>query len=1067
MCEEYDSKLRSCFVLLKTGSSFVPPIAGTSNDAARSLLKSPVAPLPKFASTEGEDLIRFFTEFEETISKFSYSEYDKLLLLKQQISGRALTLVNSLEADKLGYSHAKSLLLEALASKDIQIFNVIKKLSKLSMGIKDDPFSYISNMRMISETIKRLKVETDSFLQYFFWTGMNQSFQKHLVQICNKARPSLQEINSHFFEASERYISSSNLRKSELPVINDHIVSRAADINIHKNEEVEKSVGFKTCSICTKVGGVNASHPLHKCDKFPDASDKLAQIKKFGGCDKCGYLNHSSASCRFKFASRCRNCYQWHFSFLCPGKRLNSNLTTNPSDSSVSGPPNNSTGALSVHNRSIDKYKKPKIDKKKSNTKSKDNENSNTSSNIVVSETSNNSSSILPTFTCWSGDDKIRALKDCGSQSNFITESLARKLNLNVIKPLKFTVNGMNASRQYDSRLVEIELMVKNKIYPIPAFCNPEISIKLNLKILGSIVNHFKSKGFELADEDLSELDDTISNIDLILGTKSSFLLPSTDVPFGRDNMSMYINTPLGVLLQGDVDKLVEDLPSLARNGSQTPSDACIKSFMSSVAYSRCESSRDSFSDVDIAFETNLFISVLDDGGDIIEKNLKLAIDQMLEEGCRLYTRYDNEEYNDENVELNEKLVKYAFHNCRRDVDGRLVFPLLWNSDVAHLLGKNFNLSKSILLSNLRKLKDKPEFLHLMDDVFKEQVELGIIERISDLDEFMTINPSHSFLPHMGVFKLKRETTKCRIVFLSNLCGNIRSQSMTVSHNQAIHSGPDLNGKLSSSILQLRFGLKLLCFDVIKAFNNIVLETVDQNRVLFLWFRNVRRNDFSVVAYRNIRLSFGLRCSPALLMMAMYKILVLDQSDSEDDNHLKNLVYHLSFMDNCAVSSNCSSELLRAYELVQNVFGSYKFGLQQFVTNDVQLQSVIDSETDTDTADEVKLLGMCWNRLDDELYTKPVQLNLDADTKRTILSSSASQFDLFNINGPILIRSRLFMHELQCDKLLGWDEKLSPERIRMWRNICKMANSTSSLKLKRCVGSRDDTYDIVALSDSK
>ena len=46
-------------------------------------------------SADGEDLTRFFSEFEDTISKYHYSEYDKLLLLKQQLSGKALILVNS------------------------------------------------------------------------------------------------------------------------------------------------------------------------------------------------------------------------------------------------------------------------------------------------------------------------------------------------------------------------------------------------------------------------------------------------------------------------------------------------------------------------------------------------------------------------------------------------------------------------------------------------------------------------------------------------------------------------------------------------------------------------------------------------------------------------------------------------------------------------------------------------------------------------------------------------------------------------------------------------------------
>ena len=105
-----------------------------------------------------------------------------------------------------------------------------------------------------------------------------------------------------------------------------------------------------------------------------------------------------------------------------------------------------------------------------------------------------------------------------------------------------------------------------------------------------------------------------------------------------------------------------------------------------------------------------------------------------------------------------------------RDKEGGIKVPLLWNSQVSHLLGTNRQLAESILKSNFKKLSKDRDRLLLMDKVFKEQESMGIIERIEDLEEFLQTHPSHSFLPHMGIFKLDRDTTKCRIVYLSNLC---------------------------------------------------------------------------------------------------------------------------------------------------------------------------------------------------------------------------------------------------------------------------------------------------------
>ena len=66
------------------------------------------------------------------------------------------------------------------------------------------------------------------------------------------------------------------------------------------------------------------------------------------------------------------------------------------------------------------------------------------------------------------------------------------------------------------------------------------------------------------------------------------------------------------------------------------------------------------------------------------------------------------------------------------------------------------------------------------------------------------------------------------------------------------------------------------CFDLCNAFNHIALSDTDSNKLQFLWFNNVEKGNFEVVGYRNVRLSFCLRCSPTILLLGLYKILVLD-----------------------------------------------------------------------------------------------------------------------------------------------------------------------------------------------
>ena len=320
-CQDYNDKLLSCLVAIRSPSEPSPSVSHLNDplSSARSLLKSPIAPLPKYTSSDDEDLARFFEEFEDTLSKFRYPEYDKLLLLKQQISGRALVLVESLEADKQGYSHAKQLLLKALASDDTQKFNVLRQLSHLKLSSNTDPYEFISKVTLIMERVRKLKMTVDCILQFFIWEGLNDSFKNHLIQITNSSKPTLNEIVDKFFEASERYCSQSKKTK-EIIKLSSPEASNASDhgaTSLAVDVKYERDKAFKPCSICTKVDGKLADHPIHKCAKFDSAEAKIDKIRNSKGCIKCSNLNHQSKFCRYRFKNRCKYCSEWHFSFLC------------------------------------------------------------------------------------------------------------------------------------------------------------------------------------------------------------------------------------------------------------------------------------------------------------------------------------------------------------------------------------------------------------------------------------------------------------------------------------------------------------------------------------------------------------------------------------------------------------------------------------------------------------------------------------------------------------------------------------------------------------------------------
>ena len=225
------------------------------------------------------------------------------------------------------------------------------------------------------------------------------------------------------------------------------------------------------------------------------------------------------------------------------------------------------------------------------------------------------------------------------------------------------------------------------------------------------------------------------------------------------------------------------------------------------------------------------------------------------------------------------------------------------------------------------------------------------------------------------------------------------------------------------------------------------------------------KGDLSLVAYRNIRLSFGLRASPAILMLSLYKILCLDCIHECDQIvKFKKLLYALIYMEYGAFTGS-AEEVSWAYQNLSSVFAPYQFSVQQIVTNVPSVQSDADSISGEVTSNEVKLLGLCWDRNRDIIRPSQICLDAKASTKRLILSI-ASLYDVFGIQGPVLNRARLFLHGLQCNESLSWDEKLNTEKLSEWKLIAKQASASGRVQIDRNFGGRDDAYDLVCFADS-
>ena len=211
--------------------------------------------------------------------------------------------------------------------------------------------------------------------------------------------------------------------------------------------------------------------------------------------------------------------------------------------------------------------KNKSIDRKTQNTGGKMTVSNLSLTNVFKSNVSD-ADVLLPTLTCQlvgsnNHVESIRVMKDGGCQRNFIAENIALKYKFPIISDnVTITIHGFNSSRTINTRIVRVSLLLDEDVVYVDAVCVPSIDVSFNAGNIENLVEGFESKGYRLADQFISsKCPSVVDNINMILGTENDYILPLKYVTFGKGKtLSSYIDTPLGVMLSGRVDTLLDNM---------------------------------------------------------------------------------------------------------------------------------------------------------------------------------------------------------------------------------------------------------------------------------------------------------------------------------------------------------------------------------------------------------------------------------------------------------------------------------------------------------------------------
>jgi len=317
----------------------------------------------------------------------------------------------------------------------------------------------------------------------------------------------------------------------------------------------------------------------------------------------------------------------------------------------------------------------------------------------------------------------VRAVLDLGSQRSYISQRAARSLQLNAEEVRKMTVFTFGSSEKILSNceLVRVLLKTLDGELEMCLMTTPVICEPLTAQPLSLCVSSYD----HLSGLELADTSDGNApiEVDLLIGSDYYRQLATGRVSRGDDG-PVAVETKLGWVLSGPA----------------TAADCCLLTTHALRIDSREE---ESLNDTLHAF------------------------------------------WELESLGISESLsVHQEFRESTSSKDGRYEVCLPWKKP-RPILPDNYELSKKRLQGLLRRLRQTPDIFQEYDSVIRRQLELGIIQPVSDSD-LGVVGEVH-YLPHHAVVKKERETTKVRVVY------DASAKAGGPSLNECLYTGPSFN----------------------------------------------------------------------------------------------------------------------------------------------------------------------------------------------------------------------------------------------------------------------------------
>ncbi|GFU88428.1 integrase catalytic domain-containing protein [Trichonephila clavipes] len=330
-------------------------------------------------------------------------------------------------------------------------------------------------------------------------------------------------------------------------------------------------------------------------------------------------------------------------------------------------------------------------------------------------------------------------------------------------------------------------------------------------------------------------------------------------------------------------------------------------------------------------------------------------------------------------------------------------------------------------------------YLSLYAEFLKEYEELGHLERVVESSE----PPTHYYIPHHGVLRPEKLTTKLRIVF------NVSSPTTTgISLNDILLKG-EVKEDVFETISRFRRHKFAFTTDIQKMYRQILINPDQQDLQRIIWKHGL---DAEILTYRLKTVTYGLSNAPFLAIRTLQQLAKDEKSRFPLAS--ETLLYD-TYMDDIVSGVPDLETAQQLQSQLKDALQSCGMNLHKWSSNSPELlnsslSSDIEHSFSTDIDLSVKTLGISWKPFEDCFVFKVSVSAKHIYTKREVSSVIAKLYDPLGFLDPVIAKAKVILQQLWHCKL-DWDDVLPNSIANEWREFVTTLKCIEEVKINRFI----------------